>query len=97
MKINSLNKVSIAKNLTKKTGLSINLSKKLTNDCLDILIQLIHKENFIVKNFGTFKIIKKKKRTGRNPKSRQEFTISSRKSLSFITSKIFLESLNQNK
>ena len=97
MKSRSLTKINIAKNLTKKTGLSINLSKKLTDDFLNILIQIVHSENLIVKNFGTFKIIKKKERTGRNPKSGQEFNISSRKSLSFIASKILLKDLNPHK
>jgi nucleoid DNA-binding protein len=93
---NNLTRNNIVKNLSNKTGFSLNFSKKLVDDLLDILIKNIKNEKFILKNIGTFKLIDKKERFGRNPKTRKEFIISSRKSLVFIASKKILDILNSN-
>ena len=47
-------------------------------------------------NIGSFKVIQKKERTGRNPKNSKNYTISARKSLSFIASKKLTKLLNKN-
>ncbi len=83
----NLKKVDLINNLSIKTGFSSNLSKKLVNDLIEIIINNIKENNFNLKNIGTFKIIYKKERIGRNPKTKEEFLISSRKTLSFIASK----------
>ena len=93
---NNLTRNNIVKNLSNKTGFSLNFSKKLVDDLLDILIKNIKNEKFILKNIGTFKLIDKKERFCRNPKTRKEFIISSRKSLVFIASKRILDILNSN-
>jgi len=80
----------LIKNLQNKTGFSANLSKKLIYDLIDVFINQIKHDNLKLKNIGTFKIIEKKKRIGRNPKSKEEFLIKARKSLSFVPSKKIL-------
>jgi len=97
--VNKINftKNNIINNLSKKTGYPVNLSKKLINDFIDALIQNIKKDTFLLKNIGTFKILKKKERKGRNPKTKEEFLISERKTISFIASKQILDILNGNK
>ena len=90
-------KNDIIKNLSKKTGFSFNYSKKLINDLLSILIDDIKENNLHLKNIGTFKILQKKERIGRNPKTKEEFVINSRKSISFVVSKKILIFLNKNK
>jgi|TARA_B100001063_G_C16413240_1_gene380538 integration host factor subunit alpha len=93
----------IGKNFTKndlieqlsiKTGFSKNISKKLIDDLLFILIQNLLEEKLILKNLGVFKIIKKKRRIGRNPKTKEEFIINARKSLTFLPSKQMSDLLN---
>ena len=88
-------KIDIVNNLSKKTGFSVNLSKKLIDDLIDILILNIKTGNFNLKNLGSFKIIKKRKRIGRNPKTKKEFIIDSRKTLSFKLSKKILEKVDK--
>ena len=88
-------KIDIVNNLSKKTGFSVNLSKKLIDDFINILILNIKTGNFNLKNLGSFKIINKKKRMGRNRKTKIEFIIESRKTLSFKLSKKILEKLNK--
>jgi integration host factor subunit alpha len=94
---NNLTKKELIKNLSKKTGFSLLYSKKLVNDFFEALIQNIIKNNFNLKNIGTFKVINKKERIGRNPKTKEIFTINSRKSLSFIASNNLLDILNKHK
>jgi len=94
---NNLNKKDFTKILSKKTGFSKNFSKKIIDDIFDILLLNIKKDrNFTIKNIGTFKTILKKARIGRNPKTKEEFTISSRKSISFILSKKIIKNLENS-
>ena len=95
--------MSIGKNFTKndliellsiKTGFSKNISKKLIEDLLLILIQNLLEGKLFLKNFGIFKKKKKKKRMGRNPKTKKEFIINARKSLTFLPSKLMSDLLN---
>ena len=83
MKNKNIKKIDLINNLSKKTGFSLNYSKKILNDFIDILIDEIKQNDLIIKNIGSFKIIKKKERLGRNPKTKKEFIISSRKAISF--------------
>ena len=87
-------KEDIAKILSMKSGLSISYSKKIINDLLDLMIEIIITDKLNLKNFGSFKILYKKQRLGRNPKTREKFIISARKTLSFKTSKSFLLKIN---
>jgi len=84
---NNLKKKDLIKNLHQQIGFSLNYSKKIINDLIDIVIDNISKGDFIIKNIGSFRIINKKQRIGRNPKTRKEYIISSRKVISFKVSK----------
>ena len=91
----NFNKDNFYKLLSEKTGFSVLLSKKIINDLIKIIIKEIKKENFNLINLGKFKIIAKKNRLGRNPKTKQTFIINKRKSISFIASKNFSQLLNE--
>ena len=93
-KIN-LKKIDIIKNLSNKTGLSISLSKKLLDDLIESFYYVLKKENLIIKNIGVFKKKNKKERLGRNPKTKTEFVINKRISISFKTSKKLQTNLNK--
>ena len=82
----NLKKNDIAKNLSFKTGLSENYSKKVVNDLIEILSHHLKTKNLIIKNLGSFKMLFKKERIGRNPKTKEEYIISARKVLSFTIS-----------
>tara|TARA_E500000178_G_scaffold297966_1_gene304909 strand:- start:402 stop:695 length:294 start_codon:yes stop_codon:yes gene_type:complete len=95
MSKSNLKKKDLVKNLSFNTGFSFNYSKKIVNDFIDILIENITKGNFKLKNVGSFKIIYKKERIGRNPKTKEKHIITARKSISFLSSKNISEKLNQ--
>ena len=90
MNKNNLTKNDIAKSLSQKTGFSKQFSKKLINELIIALQQVLKKDILHLKNIGTFKVIQKKERVGRNPKTMEEFKIISRKSISFTPSKKIL-------
>ena len=90
----NLKKKDIVKNLRDITGFSYNLSKTLIDDLIYIIIENIKNDNFYLKNVGSFKLIKKKERFGRNPKTKKEYLISSRKTLKFIVSSNIKDKLN---
>lgn len=90
----NLNKSEIIKELSNQKGYSINLSKKLINDLLDSMILCLSSGEINLKNFGSFKLIEKKQRLGRNPKTKEEFIISARKSVKFTISSKFLNELD---
>ena len=72
----------------------------------NVLIQLMILQNFIeglelnklvkIHNFGTFKLKRKTKRIGRNPKTKEEFIISDRNVITFKASKHIISYINQN-
>ena len=57
--------------LSKKTGFSNNFSKKIINDFFSSVISIIKTNKCIIKNIGTFKLINKKERLGRNHKTKE--------------------------
>ena len=62
---------------------------------LNILVQsLIKSEKIKISSFGTFLVLNKKKRMGRNPKTKVEAIILPRKVVKFSPSKIIKEKLN---
>ena len=97
MKKNNITKIDIAKELSKKTGYSLELSKILINNLLIVLISAIKKNKLNLKNIGTFRLINKSERIGRNPITKENFVINSRKSISFIASKKLLSVVNLSK
>ena len=88
-------KKDIIKFLSVKSGFSSNLSKKLIEDLIQILIKNISKGNLNIKNLGAFKMIYKKERIGRNPKTMKEHTISKKKFISFTPSEKISKGLNK--
>jgi nucleoid DNA-binding protein len=97
VKKNNITKIDIAKELSKKTGYSLELSKILINNLLIVLISAIKKNKLNLKNIGTFRLINKSERIGRNPITKENFVITSRKSISFIASKKLLSVVNFSK
>jgi DNA-binding protein HU-beta len=75
----NLKKEDISKNIFLITGVPKLYLSKIINDILNILISNLNlRRNLKIKNFGTFKVLKKKSRIGRNPKNNKTYTISSR-------------------
>ena len=91
-------------NLTKKDlinqvymqiGFSKNISENLIDDFLSTITEnLIIEKKLKLSKFGTFSIRSKKSRIGRNPKTKEEKTISGRDVVLFKASKEFKDLVN---
>ena len=93
----NLGKKEIVSNIKNVLGLSSKNIQKITEDIIEILEDtLVSHNKIIIKNFGTFIIVHKKSRIGRNPKTKEKKVISERNVILFKPSKEFKEFINQN-
>ena len=65
-------------------GFSKNISSQIVDDFFELLIDdLIKKKEVKISSFGTFKVIDKRERIGRNPKTKVVAKICARKIVKF--------------
>ena len=94
-KRNNLTKKIITQAIVKKIGYSNSFIETfIDNTFNEIKVSLIKKNIMKIKNFGVLKLIKKKKRIGRNPKTKQNHEIKERLVINFKSSKKLLEKIN---
>ena len=87
----------LSKKIYQNLGFSINFSSTIIDNFFEILIQELLKSNKVkISSFGTFKVINKKERIGRNPKTKIEARIIPRKVVRFKPSLIVKEKLNNS-
>ena len=63
---------------------------------LEIMEALCREENIEIRGFGTFKIVLRKARMGRNPKTGEEVPINPRRVLVFRPSHVLKEQINKS-
>ena len=88
------------KNLSDKVhqnlGFSKNISSLLIDDFFESLVSELIKFNKIkISSFGTFEVVDKKERVGRNPKTKVEAKIVARRVVKFKPSKAVKKKLNR--
>ena len=93
----NISRDEIADALRKEFGFNRKLCLDIVNDIVDIIIEGIQLDKKVkIHNFGTFKMNNKRGRIGRNPKTKEQYKISSRNVISFKASKILLKFINNN-
>ena len=92
----NINRKTLANIVYQNIGFSKIISENIVNDIFYILMSAF-KENEKVKvtSFGTFLKKRKNKRIGRNPKTKEKKIISARNVVTFKTSKLFMNKINQ--
>jgi len=96
MRIN-LTKKEIINSIYMQIGFSKKISENLLEDVFQILLKNIISEKKVkIAKFGTFILRKKKKRIGRNPKTKEEKIISDRNVILFKPSKDLKNYINSN-
>jgi integration host factor subunit alpha len=94
MRVN-LTKKDIINSVYMQIGFSKKIADNLFDDILESIIEsLIEHKKVKISKFGTFSIRQKKSRIGRNPKTKETKTISSRDVVLFKPSKEFKEFIN---
>ena len=98
MKRNNINKNDILENIKQQHGLPISFSEKIFNSLLDIIIEGLERDGRLkISGFGTFKILNKNARIGRNPKTKVKYQIKARKVVVFSPSKSVKNKVNGKK
>ncbi len=96
MRIN-LTKKDLVNSVYMQVGFSKQIAENLIEEFLTIIMSnLIKNKSVKISKFGTFFVKSKKSRIGRNPKTKEEKTISKRNVVIFKPSKEFKELLNKS-
>ena len=96
MRVN-LTKKKIINSIYMQLGLSKKILDNILEDMLNIIVENLKMNKKVkISNFGTFEIRKKKKRDGRNPKTKEKKIISARNVVLFKPSKEFKKFINNN-
>ena len=87
--------------LQKMCNLHSNILRRDMEKIFDLIFNefteaLCRGENIEIRGFGTYKIVKRKARTGRNPKSSEIVQIPEKKAIKWKMSKTLLKRLNKN-
>ena len=91
----NLTKKDLINSVYMQIGFSKNISENLIDDFLSTIIENLKNEKKLkLSKFGTFSIRTKKSRVGRNPKTKEEKTISDRDVVLFKASKEFKDLVN---
>jgi len=91
----NLTKKDLINSVYMQIGFSKNISENLIDDFLHTIIEnLINEKKLKLSKFGTFTVRSKKSRVGRNPKTKEQKTISDRDVVLFKASKEFKDLVN---
>ena len=91
----NLTKKDLINSVYMQIGFSKNISENLIDDFLRTIIDnLINEKKLKLSKFGTFTVRSKKSRIGRNPKTKEQKTISNRDVVLFKASKEFKDLVN---
>ena len=94
MRIN-LTKQEIVNSIYMQIGFSKQISENLLEDFFEIILLNLKKNKKVkIAKFGTFELRFKKKRIGRNPKTKESAVISERKVILFKPSKELKNKIN---
>ena len=87
----------LSNKIFKNLGFSKNLSSRIVDDFFETLIsEIIKLSKFKISSFGTFSVLNKKERIGRNPKTKVEAKIFCRKVVKFKPSLLMKKKINSN-
>ena len=96
MRIN-LTKKDLVNSIYMQIGFSKQISENLIDEFFSLIISNLESEKKVkISKFGTFSIRLKKPRLGRNPKTKENKTISERNVILFKASKEFKNFINSN-
>ena len=91
----NLGKREIITRLTSAIGFSSKNVQKITEDIIEIIISnLVYNKKINLKNLGTFNVVFKNEREGRNPKNKEKFIITSRNTIKFKVSETLKKKIN---
>jgi len=98
MKRHNITKKDLKNEINFNLGIPDSLSEKVLNSFFKIILEGLLRDGEVkISNFGKFKILDKRARIGRNPKTKQEFNISKRRVVTFYPSLSIKKKINEKK
>ena len=92
----NFNRKNLSNKIYQNLGFSKNFSSSIVDNFFEIMTsELVRSNKVKISSFGTFKVINKKERIGRNPKTKIEAKITSRKVVKFKPSTAIKKKLNE--
>ena len=89
-------KSELVAEVSKKTGISKTRLPQIIHAVLDTIKEKMESGDSITFiGFGTFKIVDRAERKGRNPSTGEEMSVPAKKALVFKPSKVFVKQLNK--
>ena len=86
---------NLSNSVHQNLGFSKNISSLIIDDFFEsLIVELIKLNKIKISSFGTFEVVDKKERMGRNPKTKMEAKIVARRVVKFKPSNAFKEKLN---
>ena len=93
---NTLTRAEIATHVQKTLGFSFSESTGMVDSLVEeMCICLENNGELKISSFGTFMVNQKAQRIGRNPKTKEEAVITPRKVVSFYSSNILVDAVNE--
>ncbi|MBT4921907.1 MAG: integration host factor subunit alpha [Rickettsiales bacterium] len=93
--VENVTKKNLSENISNQTGISYSQTSHIVDDLFDFIVQITDEEgSLVIPQFGKFQTRKKKARSGRNPKTKEEFKIEEREVLTFNCSEVLKEFIN---
>ena len=91
----NFNRKNLSNKIYQNLGFSKNFSSTIVDNFFEIITaELIRSNKVKISSFGTFKVMSKKERIGRNPKTKIEAKITSCKVVKFKPSLVIKKKLN---
>ena len=91
----NISRDEIAEAMQNDFGFNRKLCLDIVNDIINIVINGLERDKKVkIHNFGTFHLNRKNSRIGRNPKTKEEFVIPTRRKLTFKSSSAIKNKLN---
>ena len=91
----NFNRKNLSNKIYQNLGFSKNFSSTIVDNFFEIMATELMRSNKVkISSFGTFKVMSKKERIGRNPKTKIEAKITSRKVVKFKPSLVIKKKLN---
>ncbi|MCU7611237.1 integration host factor subunit alpha [Anaplasma capra] len=83
----TLTRARLADMINREIGISREDALVLVGEILDEMVSSLVKGGLLkISSFGTFKVLKKKERIGRNPKTLEQFVVKERNTVTFCPS-----------
>jgi nucleoid DNA-binding protein len=91
-----MRKIELAKCIAEETGLTAVKAEQVVDAILEVIKDALRREeSVILRRFGTFDVLAKRARVGRNPKTGEAAEIVARRVVRFKSGQVFKDAVNR--